>query len=407
MESQTLTRPDTRQRGGALAATIRLVALALSVAVALVSAEVGMRLAGYSPAYVNAMGSFHQPDPVTGHRGRPNFSARFKTPQFDVLVAHDQHGFRRQDFQNPLSAASRRLFVFGDSFVWGWGVDQGEVFTDCMSRRMPAWHIENLGINGTGTVAQYELFANECRDHLHSGDVVLVVFFGNDFSDNVEGTRRAEVVDGNVVVLPADAPSPQAWQATLKESSYLVNYVSYVANRCQLQWRVRRAHRQAVELAAAAEAQVTTNSVVAQGPTSSSDAAVDSPPTVAVRPALPGDAAAQITVTRHYLDLWKHDCQRRGVSLLVAYIPGVTELDEGGNAAMAVNERAFREAFFSCTDSLSIESIDLRPGMLDAKQAAGIEHLLIPGDGHWNATAHQIVAGIIASRLTDASTARR
>ena len=191
-------------RAGALATVVRSVSLCVSIAIALGAAEIGMRLVGYSPAYVNAMGSFHQPDLVTGHRGKRNFQGRFKTPQFDVLVAHNDEGFRRQEYQNPLSASSRRMFVFGDSFVWGWGVDQGEPFTDCLSRRLPEWHIKNLGINGTGTVAQYELFASECRDQLQTQDVVLLTFFGNDFADNVEGARRGEVVDGKVVILPVD-----------------------------------------------------------------------------------------------------------------------------------------------------------------------------------------------------------
>ena len=167
----------------------RLVALGLSTLVGLLLAEAGLRLAGYSPTYVNALGSFHEADEVTGHRGKRDFAARFKNPQFDVLIAHNSAGFRRQEYQNSTSSHNR-LFVFGDSFAWGWGVDQGEVFTDQMSRQLPDWWIDNLGINDTGTVAQYELFAAECRDRLSAGDVVLVTFFANDFADNVGGALR-------------------------------------------------------------------------------------------------------------------------------------------------------------------------------------------------------------------------
>ena len=150
------------------------------------------------------------------------------------------------------------------------------------------------------------------------------------------------------------------------------------------------------------------NPIGLEADTQSSGAAIaHAPSSAAPLPALPGDAATQIAVTRHCLAMWQDDCQRRGARLLVAFIPGVTELDEGGNAAMHLNELAFRQAFFSTADSLGIETIDLLPGLLDAKQAAGIERLLIPADGHWNATAHRIVAGIIASRLADASTAHR
>ena len=73
------------------------------------------------------MGSFHEADQITGHRGKRDFRARFKTPQFDTLVVHNDRGFRRQEYQNPTSSAAHSLFVFGDSFVWGWerGIRRG------------------------------------------------------------------------------------------------------------------------------------------------------------------------------------------------------------------------------------------------------------------------------------------
>ena len=217
---------------------LRLSLLAASIVCGLLIAELGLRVAGYSPAFINAMGSFHHPNPVTGHRGTPNFRGRFKTPQFDVMIVHDAAGFRQQEFQNRPPPVRHRLAVFGDSFVWGWGVEQGEVFTDQLSRGLPEWRVENFGINSTGTVAQYELFAAECRDQLHAGDVVLLTFYGNDFADNVIGTRHAAIVDGQVETQPMTNGLKTGWKRSLQESSYLFNYVSYVINR----WQLRTAH---------------------------------------------------------------------------------------------------------------------------------------------------------------------
>ena len=342
-------------------------------------AEAGLRLAGYSPTYVNALGSFHESDEVTGHRGKRNFAARFKNAQFDVLIAHNGAGFRRQEYQNSTSSR-HRLFAFGDSFAWGWGVDQGEVFTDQMSRQLPDWWIDNLGINDTGTVAQYELFVAECRDRLAAGDVVLLTFFANDFADNVGGVRHAELRDGEVVVLPADSKLRNGWKRKLQGWSYLVNYLAYLANRWQAERRIQRAHLQAVEMAAAAEAEV--RQAARATPAKKSAPKEDVPslaneslatgehagpsPLVPVAaaeptPALPGDASAQLAVTRHYLAKWKRDCDERRVRFLVVYIPGVTELQEGGNASMARNERAYRQAFFSCAEAAGIECALLGP----------------------------------------------
>ena len=232
--------------------------------------------------------------------------------------------------------------------------------------------------------------------------------------------------DGEVVVLPADSKLHNGWKRKLQGSSYLVNYLAYLGNCWQAEMRRKRAHRQAVELAAVAEREA--HEAARAGPAAETAARADpssfgskslardqSSTTGPVgthaphepAPALPGDAIAQIAVTRHYLAKWKRDCDDRRVRFIVVYIPGVTELDEGGNAAIAQNDRAYRQAFFSCAEAAGIETIDLLPGMWAAKHAAGIGKLLIPGDGHWTATAHQIVADIIASRLRDTSTARR
>jgi lysophospholipase L1-like esterase len=407
--------PRTNRR----VAVYRLIAVALSIVIGLLLVEAAMRLAGYSPTYVNALGSFHEADEVTGHRGKRDFAARFKNPQFDVLVAHNSAGFRRQEYQNSPSSRNR-MFAFGDSFTWGWGVDQGEVFTDQMSRQLPDWWIDNLGINDTGTVAQYELFAAECRHQLVAGDVVLLTFFENDFDDNVVGARHAELRNDEVVVVPANAKPMNGWKRRLQGSSYLLNYLAYQANRWQGERRRKRAHRQAVELAAAAEAEAreaarprpptesTASSSTASGPPPTGEPSDRAAAAQAVeRAQLPGDAHAKIAITRHYLAKWKRDCDERHVRFLVAYIPCVTELDEGGNAAMARDERAYRQAFFSCAEAAGIETIDLLPGMWAAKHATGIEKVLIPGDGHWTAAGHRIVADIIASRLRGTSTARR
>lgn len=399
--------------------------LAGSIMVGLAIAEIGLRLAGYSPAYVNAMGSFHESNPVTGHRGKPGFRGRFKTPEFDVLIVHDDAGFRRQEFQKPESAGVRHLAVFGDSFVWGWGVEQGEVFTDQLSRRTTDWRVENYGINGTGTLAQYELFAAERREHLQPGDVVLLAFYGNDLADNVEGTRTAKIVDGKIVPQPVISPLHGGWRRTLQESSYLFNYVAYVANRWQLERRLRRAEAKAIAAAEAAKGAETkqeeerraslaaksAHAVVSAPGTADGRATAERAASAASSPMasapLSNEAAVQVAIARHYLECWHRDCAERKVRFIVAYVPGVAELDEGRDEASTRREAAFRQAFGECTKDTDIEVLDLLPGMLEAKASGKVDRLIIAKDGHWNPAGHRVVAEIIAARLADTTTARR
>ena len=103
-----------------------LLALGSSFAFACGIAEVGLRIAGYDRTYVNPLHSFHERDPRVGYCGKPDFVGRFYSTQFDVVVAHDSDGFRRQEVRNKASDPANRIFVLGDSYVWGWGVGQGQ-----------------------------------------------------------------------------------------------------------------------------------------------------------------------------------------------------------------------------------------------------------------------------------------
>ena len=133
-----------------------LLAVLLSLLAAAVIGEAVLRLAGYSPANVNPLKSFHTFDPVIGWRGRKLYSARFKRPDFDVRIAHNAAGFRQQANLEPkLNSAPHHVFVFGDSFVWGWGVGQGEVFTDRMNLLLSDYSVQNYGIDGIGTVVEH------------------------------------------------------------------------------------------------------------------------------------------------------------------------------------------------------------------------------------------------------------
>ena len=290
---------------------------------------------------------------------------------------------------------------------------------------MPEWRVENFGINSTGTVAQYELFAAECRDQLHAGDVVLLTFYGNDFADNVIGTRHAAIVDGQVETQPMTNGLKTGWKRSLQESSYLFNYVSYVINRWQLERHPsrrsgrdrrsskrkrrrqgRNAQAHPVPAATAKAANEPGSEQIAGVPPASGIRPPPLPPTTLAAP-LDGDAAAQLTITRHYLESWQRDCAARQVRFIVAYIPGVGELDEGRDESSTRREAAYRQAFDACTEGTGIEILDLLPGLLAAKRSGKVERVIIAGDGHWNAAGHRVVAEIIAARLADATTARR
>src|SRR5574341_1842125 len=107
----------------------RLLLALLSLLLTLLMLELGLRLFDGPEDAAHALYSFHRSDPVLGWIGQPNLRKRFVSREFDVIVEHDASGFRRPEPEAP-AAPARRILVLGDSFTWGSGVGQGELFTD-------------------------------------------------------------------------------------------------------------------------------------------------------------------------------------------------------------------------------------------------------------------------------------
>jgi lysophospholipase L1-like esterase len=343
-----------------------VLAVLLSLLAAAAIGEAVLRLAGYSPANVNPLKSFHEFDPVIGWRGRKLYTARFKRPDFDVVVAQNAAGFRKQENLEPkLNKAPHSVFVFGDSFVWGWGVGQGEVFTDRMNLLLPNYSVLNYGINGVGTVVEYELFSTEVRKLVRLADAVILMFCNNDYADNVDrGKFHAEAANGEVKIVNPAKPLTYPLEDWIKNHSYLCNYLWYRADL----YRVTRVNRKQED--------------EALGRTIS-------------------ETDERFAVTRYFLAKFQADCEAAKARFIVVHIPSQEELSESrtNRPNRVANEKARTESLFAITRALHIETIDLLPGFLARKSKTG-ETFTFKNDGHWNPTGHQAVAELLSEYLS-------
>jgi lysophospholipase L1-like esterase len=343
-----------------------VLAALLSLLATAVIGEGVLRLAGYSPSNVNPLKSFHEYDPVLGWRGRKLYTARFKRPDFDVVIALGAAGFRKQvNLDGKLDKAPHRIFVFGDSFVWGWGVGQGEVFTDKMNLLLPDYSVHNYGIDGIGTVVEYELFSAEVRKLVRPGDVVLLMFCNNDFADNVDrGKLHAEAVNGEVKTVNPAKPLTTPVEDWLKNHSYLCNFVWYRADL----YRLTRVNRKI-------EDEVLRHAI--------------------------SETDERYVVPRYFLAKFQADCEAAKARFIVVHIPTQEEFSEARaiRPNKLANEKARAETLFSITRALHIETIDLLPGFLARKNKTG-ETLTFKNDGHWNSTGHQAVAELLSEYLS-------
>jgi hypothetical protein len=112
-------------------------------------------------------------------------SRKIFTGSRTIHVKHNARGFR--DVEHVVGAGPR-MMVLGDSFVWGYDVEQPERFTEKLRSRLPAWSIYNLGVSGYGTDQEYLLLRRE-YDFYRPQIVFLVFCRDNDEEDNTRNLR--------------------------------------------------------------------------------------------------------------------------------------------------------------------------------------------------------------------------
>jgi len=90
----------------------------------------------------------YEHDPLLGWFPRRGTTQPF-TGSRTIIVTHNRDGFRDRD--HDADAAKPAVLVLGDSYVWGYDVEQDRRFTDLLQRARPDLEIYNMGVSGYGT----------------------------------------------------------------------------------------------------------------------------------------------------------------------------------------------------------------------------------------------------------------
>ena len=110
-------------------------------------------------------------NPELGWFPRPGSSYLFEGGTVPIHVRHNAAGFRDREH----GAKDRpRLAVLGDSFAWGYDVEEGERFTDVLAARYPGVEVFNLGVSGYGNDQELLLLRREFERV--APDAVLVLY---------------------------------------------------------------------------------------------------------------------------------------------------------------------------------------------------------------------------------------
>ncbi|NLW84325.1 MAG: hypothetical protein GXY41_07990 [Phycisphaerae bacterium] len=196
-KKQTPQTPAEKRQG-----TFKLIALIVSILLAVVFVDVAMRLVRQQAVYVGDEQSYHRtPNQVhTGvFRDRPEFAFSYPNatpgyPDVAYTLTVDERGFR-----NPMRHEQYDWIVLGDSFAEGSSVTDEDVWTVRLAERRGV-RIYNLGMSGGSPVTYLDTlqkFGVEMKPKV----ALYMLYEGNDLRDSnfralrMEGKKKTSLSD--------------------------------------------------------------------------------------------------------------------------------------------------------------------------------------------------------------------
>jgi hypothetical protein len=173
---------------------------------------------------------------LRGWHGRPSAHLVFDQPSFSIDVAHNSMGYRDRERTRSKPDGAFRVLCCGDSFTWGWGVEQDQIYTrvlEDMCRRVDGRaEVINMGVNGQNTAQALLGLVDHGFDY--SPDLVIYQASDNDITGNVPLGRTGIWVspyytlndNGELALQGSPVPKPAFW-SELKYRAALHSRLAY------------------------------------------------------------------------------------------------------------------------------------------------------------------------------------
>ena len=350
---------------------INLSLIIISTLIALFVSETALRLIGFKPLYVSPeRDRFWKYDPLLGWAHQAGQEGIFETPEFRTVVQINKNGLRDREHSYERQNDMERILVLGDSFAWGYGVEESERFSQLLEKSLDA-EVINAGVSGYSTDQELLWYQNEGIKY--ETDLVILEFAGNDVGDNdqqlvsqIYYKPRFVIEEGQLV--PIGYPVPK--------TSLQGRFIYSLSQRSTLAYFLIQRY---FELLALYE-KTKVNSDHANSPVSGGMSAKDEP--------------FELTIT--LIDEMKNIAESRNAKFMIVTTERWWNSRSGETYKEFIN--TLRTEGFLVLDVESMPSFDP-------------EVMLIQDDGHWNQAGHKFVAeqieGFIESnRLIDQPPAR-
>jgi hypothetical protein len=114
-------------------------------------------------------------DSKLGWRNIPNWSST----TFNRSLRINSKGLRDREYDFAKPTGVKRALVLGDSFTWGYGVSNDEIYTEVLEARpanaSPSWQVLNTAVSGWGTDQELLFLVDE--GFKYSPDIVVLAFY--------------------------------------------------------------------------------------------------------------------------------------------------------------------------------------------------------------------------------------
>ena len=150
--------------------------------------------------------TYYKRDDYLGWRPQPNVrGVHNKERFFESTFSTNSQGLRGKEIPKERRSDEVRVLLLGDSFTWGYGVNDDQTFAARLEQFLRGVRVINFGVTAFGLEQEYRYLLSEGLNY--HPDLILVNISPNDIEDYDSTRDRSE---GFSIPVPPSSPDPGA-----------------------------------------------------------------------------------------------------------------------------------------------------------------------------------------------------